>query len=157
MQPRKNSLVAGLQTPPATGRPLSTIATEMQNSGIRATKFARAIERINNPHPAFLQPGKIIGTFLRDPTFSSSQKPLTKHIVHHSVRLCDWVACRFVFRHNRTVRKNGPGPYRPLPARLEYAAGFPVVKEGSCREPTIYTPGVHFGSPFTPMNPCCSR
>src|SRR5215469_4706012 len=65
-------------------------------------KFARAIERIDDPNPALAQTRNIVGAFFRKPAFPIPQQILAKHFIDGAVRLGDRIMSDLVLSFYRS-------------------------------------------------------
>ena len=98
--PRMSSSVAGLQIPPATGIPFSTMAIETQNSGMPCTNSRVPSSGSTTQTRCFVEAGEVVHGFFREPAFARAQQRLAEDVVDGAIGLGDGIVSNFVFGFN---------------------------------------------------------
>ena len=81
-------------------------------------ELARAIQRIDHPHAALVEPGQIVNGFFRKPAFAVAQQVLAQHGVDGAIGLGHGIVPDLVFRFDRTRSKACKHSARSLDARF---------------------------------------
>ena len=122
--PRISSSVAGLQIPPATG--ISVFDHGDGDAELRNTlhKFARAVERIDDPDALFVETSEVVDGFFRQPALAVAKKSLAQNVVDGAIGGGDGIVANFKFGLNGAGSKAVAARYAPLPARHECVRAF---------------------------------